>query len=106
MKKRKFGTITYILPLDEVVFDCFKFVNEIIILQHVDAREIAKILTEGQNKIPDTPSSGLSSEGSVSVDPRNNVLIIQETSSAQIKIIQDLVKTLDQPPKGENSRAD
>ncbi len=92
------GNIIFIAPQEDLLaYEGVNLVTEIIQINYADAPAIANVLASRVNNAnSDHVGAGLSRHGSINVDARTNMLIVQDTPS-QLKIINDLVKILDRP---------
>ncbi len=97
---RQQGQVVYIAPQGELVQieNLEPLINEIIQINYAKAADVAKVLADGKSGAVGSASAGLSTRGTVSVDPRTNNLIIQDTVS-QIKVVKELIAVLDQAIK-------
>lgn len=97
---RQQGQVVYIAPQGELVQleSLEPLINEIIQINYAKAADVAKVLADGKTGAAGSTSAGLSTRGTVSVDPRTNNLIIQDTVS-QIKVVKELIAVLDQAIK-------
>lgn len=97
---RQQGQVVYIAPQGELVQleSLEPLINEIIQINYAKAADVAKVLADGKTSAAGSTSAGLSTRGTVSVDPRTNNLIIQDTVS-QIKVVKELIAVLDQAIK-------
>lgn len=93
------GNIIFIAPqADLQAYEGVNLITEIIQINYADAPAVAEVLAKRINTSTtgDHIGAGLSRHGSINVDARTNMLIVQDTAS-QMKVIRDLVKILDRP---------
>ncbi len=93
------GNVIFIAPQDQLTrFEGVNLRTELVQINYADASDLAQVIATrvGAQQNVDSVGAGLSKHGSVSVDRRTNMLIIQDTNR-QIKIIKDLIAELDRP---------
>lgn len=93
------GNVIFIAPQDQLTrFEGVNLRTELVQINYADASDLAQVIATrvGAQQNVDAVGAGLSKHGSVSVDRRTNMLIIQDTNR-QIKIIKDLIAELDRP---------